>query len=477
MNNLKLWASTLALALAALSCVLPGSDGVSNGAPTLIPEPLVNLPDTAGEIAFSSERNGQWQIFVMNADGSGETSLTAPFGDYAYPSWSPDGSRLAMRIDFSDDPADACDSGIAVVDVQQQDGRLTGSVPIALTCEFSDAPTWSPEGSQLVYISSGNSGWDFFRHDLASNSASLLAGIPNWARDPKWSPDGTRLLFSADPQNNGMHEIYVMNLDGSGLLQLTHNSYYDGAPNWSPDGSRIVFSSSPEADSDIYTMNADGSALLRLTTAPGDDFDPDWSPDGTRIAFVTDRHEQNDSNYEIYLVNADGSGEMRLTNNQSIDRWPDWRPGSSAVGQGTCASSASFVADVTIPAGTQFATPVSFTKVWRLENAGGCVWTPDAFRLRFVAGDLMGGPVALYVPGAIQPGASVEVGMALAAPDLPGTYTGTWQLWDASGSPVPDSNGNPLTLTVAIEALPAGQTILPAPVYYFAGEDEARQVW
>ncbi len=478
----KLLVFVIGLTLVALSCSLPGStevptETIPTPVSTLLPEPIVNLPATDGELSFASERDGQWQIMVMNADGSGETSLTAPFGNFSYPAWSPDGNRLAMRVDYSDNPGDNCNSGIAIMDLPQQDGGMTGSLPLKITCAFSDAPDWSPDGTQVLYISSPSSGWEFFRYDLNNAGTTTIPGVSPWSRDPKWSPDGTRILFSADVNNNGNSDIFLVNLDGSGLVQLTSNDHYDGFPNWSPDGSKIVFSSTEDGNSNLYTMNADGSGLTRLTSDPGNDFDAAWSPDGTRIAFATDRHDNFNSNYEIYLINADGTGEMRLTNNTYTDRWPDWRPGSTANGQAACQPTANFVADVTIPTGTRFLTPVSFNKVWRLENPGTCVWTPDAYRLRFVEGDLMNGPVSSHVPGAIQAGSSVELAIPLTAPSTPGQYNGKWQLWDENGNPVPDASGNPLTLTVSIEVLPDGQSILPAPLYYLVGENESRQVW
>ena len=225
-------------------------------------------------------------------------------------------------------------------------------------------------------------------------------------------------------------------------------------------------------------MNLDGSGLLQLTSDPADEFDAAWSPDGTRIAFVSTRNDSNfGNNYEIYVIKTDGSAEMRLTYNQVNDRWPDWRPASTATGQQACQSQAAYSADVTIPAGTRFATPTSFTKVWRLENTGQCTFTPNAFRLRFVGGDLMSAPAAIYMPGAITPGSSVDISAHFTSPSDPGIYTSNWQLLDASGIPVPDASGNPLVLTVNIEVLAGTTSLLPAPLYFLRGEKDAQQIW
>ena len=405
-------------------------------------------------------------VIVMNADGSDEKNLTAAYGEFAYPSWSPDGQRLAMRSDISD-------TGIAIMDLLLENDQLTSTPPVFLTRTFSDAPTWSPDGNQVMYIASSGGGWQFIRRDLNSGAESQLSGPSGWARNPKWSPDGSRIVFSDDLTNSTTPEIYVANLDGSAKTPLTDTEYFNGDPAWSPDGSKIAFSANPNGDKDIYIMNADGSNITRLTYDPADEFDPSWSPDGTRLAYVSDR----DGNYEIYMINADGSGEMRLTHNTYTDRWPVWRPGSTANGQGDCQVAASPVADVTVPVGTRFAGRTPFHKIWRLENNGTCVWTPSGFQLRFVDGNLMDGPPAIPMPGAIQPGHQVDLVLPLVAPDAPGLYTSSWLLLDRAGSPVPGPDGNPLSLTVSIEVLSAGQAVLPAPLYYLTGPADGRQIW
>ena len=122
---------------------------------------------------------------------------------------------------------------------------------------------------------------------------------------PDLSPDGTKIVF-ASTRAGGPALIYVMNVDGSGVAQLTDVPSGDTLPVWSPDGTKIAFQSLRDGNYEIYVMNAGGSGQTNLTNHPGKDLEPSWSPDGSQIYFKTDR----DGNmYDDYMMNADGSGQ------------------------------------------------------------------------------------------------------------------------------------------------------------------------
>jgi Tol biopolymer transport system component len=135
-----------------------------------------------------------------------------------------------------------------------------------------------------------------------------------------------QIVFASERDGNS-REIYVMNLDQTGLRQLTDDPAEDGGPVWSPDGALIAFASDRDGDFDIYVMSADGSAVTRLTDAPAGDGFPAWSPDGTQIAFASDR----DGNFEIYVMSAGGTGVQRLTNESSNDFSPVWSPDGTQI--------------------------------------------------------------------------------------------------------------------------------------------------
>jgi Tol biopolymer transport system component len=125
-------------------------------------------------------------------------------------------------------------------------------------------------------------------------------------------------------------EVFAMNPDGSGVVDLTKSPLSDGAPEWSPNGKRIVFMRREPSgfDFNIFVMNADGSGQTQLTFSPALDEFPTWSPDGTKIAFVSTRSDPNptspDATQQIWVMNSDGSSPRQLTFRRESSALPAW---------------------------------------------------------------------------------------------------------------------------------------------------------
>jgi len=154
---------------------------------------------------------------------------------------------------------------------------------------------------------------------VATKAPTLEQAAQRWFE----SRVGTKIAFNSFISP----DIYVINVDGSGLTRLTDDPANEARPDWSPDGRKIAFNSNRDAapgnPADIYVMNADGSGEpVRLTAAPGADIGPDWSPNGQRITFESNR----DGDREIYVMNADGTDQVQLTSNDVIDAFPSWSP-------------------------------------------------------------------------------------------------------------------------------------------------------
>jgi Tol biopolymer transport system component len=281
------------------------------------------FPGASGKIAFVSVRDGNQEIYLMNADGSGQTRLTfSPAADN-HPSWSPDGSKIAFTS-FRD--------GRYQLYVMNADGsnqhRVTNDP------DWDAFPSWTADGRQLVFQkatfdASGtvNSIEIWAVNAGGGGSQRNLAGSPRDDETPATSPHGNMIAFN---RSDGISSsLFVMRLDGAGLRQITSSpslpsgDAVDFRPNWSPHGNKIVFLHNTEVDNEIYVVGSNGQGLTRLTTTPDRvEFSPVWSPDGSQIAFAArDRATGPTQDLTIYVMNSNGSGVRMLTNHGGQLDW------------------------------------------------------------------------------------------------------------------------------------------------------------
>jgi Tol biopolymer transport system component len=272
---------------------------------------------TTQKIVYNSDPSGYPTILVRNADGSGDIEDLDCHG--SGPDWSPDTTKIAFYSSRDGDDE------IFVMDADgENQTQLTDN-------EYTDAfPDWSPDGTKIVFHSDRPWGISFniFVMDAdGSNPVQLTTvdtGIAN--THPVWSPDGSRIAFASKSGGNE-YEICVMDADGTNLVNITNNAASDTTPSWSGNG-KIAFVSyrAGDANSEIYTMEPDGSSLVRLTTTENTviDIAPCWSPNGFGIAFSTNR---DGDDMEIYRMRAsDGGNVTKVTNNFGgiTDGTPDW---------------------------------------------------------------------------------------------------------------------------------------------------------
>lgn len=279
-------------------------------------------PALKGQIIFYSERDGDAEIYRMNPDGSDQHPLTDNNADDYSPSWSPDGSLIVFESD-RDDPHPRtcfpnCDYNLYLMNADGSNQRQLTSLPGA---EWGG--NWSPDGESLIF-NAGEIGGDspgIFQVDLDGGEPQPLLVDEFANQAPDWSPDGGQIAFSSNRLGN--LDIFVMESDGGNIRKVVDTGLDDYFPDWSPDGSQLAFFSAdwPAVRQDIYTVNVDGGDLQNITNTPlVVDEDPKWSPDGSKILFQTDR----DGNFEIYAMSADGSQAQNLTRNPGQDYWPDW---------------------------------------------------------------------------------------------------------------------------------------------------------
>ena len=177
---------------------------------------------------------------------------------------------------------------------------------------LADAPVLGPDAA------GGRCNTDVAVRD-SDGSVRLLTSDPDFDGLPSWSPDGTQLVWVTT--RNGQNDIYVAARDGTAPAALTNDSAHDVFPRWSPDGTAIAFSSDRDGDQEIYLMAPDGRDIRQLTHNDSDDWMGSWSPDGTRIAYISARDGQH-----LRVMAADGDADRGLTAGDSRAWWPAWSP-------------------------------------------------------------------------------------------------------------------------------------------------------
>ena len=289
---------------------------------------LMIVVDAQAQIAFSSNRDGNFEIYVMDADGGNLRRLTNnPAGDHS-PSWSPDGKRIVFLSD-RDGHVDL-QHGAPHPDIYVMDADGSNQRNLTNNPHDDRSPSWSPDGNRIAFMSERDGDYDIYVMGADGTNQQNLSNHPLGDRDPSWSPDGAHIVFSARRKGHFeneaaiTNEIYVMDADGGNQRRLTDNRNNDWEPSWSPDGKRIAFIADRKGNIDkfdIYVMDADGGNQLNVTQHRAWDGAPSWSPNNERIVF----HSKRDGNWEIYVMDADGGNLQNLTNNnRHFDYGPAW---------------------------------------------------------------------------------------------------------------------------------------------------------
>jgi Tol biopolymer transport system component len=282
------------------------------------------------------------EIYLMDGDGTNPRRLTENTDSDYFPTLSPDGRRIVFdsnRLRAEGEPLNTSDLFVMNADGTAQTSLTRGS-----------SATWSPDGRKIAFNASASGKGQpiiLVRPGAATTDSDIFVMnvdgfLKNRARpknitnnpaavddDPDWSPRGKQIVFTSHTDNGSTDdhvtaEIYAIDADGAGKpRRLTNNAEEERAPSWSPDGKRIVFCCRRGgSDFEICVMNADGTGQVKLTDNTIGDLTPSWSPDGRKIVFH--RRVGGRGQFQLFLINADGTGEKQLTFPPGLNAFPNW---------------------------------------------------------------------------------------------------------------------------------------------------------
>jgi len=258
------------------------------------------------QIAFASNRSGNWEIWLMDWDGANQRQITKHNVLSILPSWAPDNERM-VYTSFA--------GGTSEMYIISRRGG--NRVRIKSGLALNTSATFSPVSNDIAFVGSVRGNPDIYLIKDDGTNVRRLTTTSSIESTPEWSPTGREIAFTSG--RGGTPQIYIMDAEGTNVRRISHDGSWNDDAVFSPDGERIAYTSRVNGRFQIRVANII-TGESSIIAGEGSNEQPTWSPDGQWIAFQSNR---KGNRWQVYRMRADGSDLLQLTFDGE-NKEPDW---------------------------------------------------------------------------------------------------------------------------------------------------------
>jgi len=257
------------------------------------------------QIAYASNRTGNWEIWLMDWDGANQRRITSHGVLSILPSWARDNERM-VYTSFARGTSD-------MYIINRRGG---GRVRVNSGLGLNTSATFSPISNEIAFVGSVNGNPDIYVIRDDGSDRRRLTTTGSIESTPEWSPNGRQISFTSG--RSGSPQIYIMDAEGTNVRRISFDGNWNDDATWSPDGEKIAYTSRVNGRFQIRIANLITSQS-RIVAGEGSNEQPTWSPDGQWIAFQSNRSGR----WQVYRMRADGTDLLQLTFDGE-NKEPDW---------------------------------------------------------------------------------------------------------------------------------------------------------